>query len=161
MTPEAQSLTAAEYAEMETLSLSRQFVIMARHKAELDASLKQLKARMATLQAVILSRFERDRVQNMNVDGVTLYVHSQLWAGAKDHRDATIQALKQCGYQDLVHEAFNAQTLSAIMREKREEFEAAEKRPLSAEEVLDRLPSELADTVRLSEVTELRARLGE
>lgn len=165
MTPETlEEMTPEEitdYTQLESLHLARLYVGMAKERAALDAQLKEVKGKIKDLQTVLLQRFERDHVQNMHVDDMTIYVHSQLWAGANGDKEAMLQALKSCGLGDLVHEAFSAPQLSAIMREKRREFEAAEKRVLSPTEILERLPKELAETVRLSEQTELRARQGD
>jgi hypothetical protein len=94
--------------------------------AELSRKAKVIKAdadavndEMKQLESIILMAFEREGVQNMKVDGMTLYLHSQVWASAKDgDKDGAMQALKANGLGHFVQESFNTQTLSAWVRER-------------------------------------------
>lgn len=147
--------------EMESLALARAFVGLAKIRADMKEHLAGVENRMQAIEFVLRQRFERDHVQKLHVDGMTVYLQHQLHAKAKEDKGQAVDALKASGLEALVHETFDDRTLSAVIRERRDEFEAAEKRVLSPQEILDRLPEPLQDTLTISEITRLRTRKGD
>ena len=131
------------------------YVELDARKRELKDEQKQLNAEMRELGDKILRDFEREGIQNLNINGVTLYVHRQLWAGAAGDKQQACEALKRAGLLDYVTENFNTQSLSAWVRE---QVALADDDDL--EDVYDALPPEFRDAINVSERFELRARRG-
>ena len=130
----------------------RRYVELDSRKRELKDELKTTNEEMRKLGEQLLNEFEHSGIQNINVDGVTIYIHRQLWAGAKD-KPAAIQALKKAGLVDYVAETFNTQSLSAWVRE-----QVALAEDDDMEDIYDALPPEFRDAINVSERFELRAR---
>lgn len=98
-------------------------------EADLKAQLANITPEIESLRDIVLQEFAENGVSNMRVNGLTLYIHSQLWAGAvqeevpgkpgatRGNAERTCQALIEAGLGDFVHPGFNAQTLSAWARE--------------------------------------------
>lgn len=82
----------------------------------------------------------------------TLYMRRQLWAGHQGDKQALMEALKHAGYQDLVGETVNTNTLSALIRE----LDPDNNR--SPEDIIKALPPELHTTIKVTEKVELRSR---
>jgi len=92
-----------------------------KQKNELEAELKSVKGKMSDIEDDILDYFAENGVDQIRVDGVTLYPRSQLWASAKTETEMKI--LAEHGHQDLVEEKVNTHRLSALIREMLQETE--------------------------------------
>lgn len=87
---------------------------------ELEDRVKELKEKTKPVEKQVLSEFETDGIQSIkDTSGRTIYLQSQLWAGRDPDvgEEAFIMSLRENGYDDLVQEKVNTQTLSAVMRE--------------------------------------------
>lgn len=140
--------------------MSNEFTYLLQRFVEADSAYKRLKAESKDakmerdeIEERLREHFIDQGVQNMKVNGVTVYLYSQKWAGVQrddeDRRTATdeereraIQALRDAGLGWMVKEDFNTQTLSAWVRE------------------LDELPPEFEGAINVTERTELRTRKG-
>lgn len=108
-------------------------------KAEIDAH----KERMAQIEPVLLEHMADMGMESMRLLGRTVYIQTQLWAATPD-KSAAVEALKESGYGNLVSETFNANSLSAVIRE----FDREGKE----------LPPEWSGVIGVSSVVKLRAR---
>jgi hypothetical protein len=104
--------------EMEKL---KTYAKLLKQKNELEAELKSVKGKMSDIEDDILDYFAENGVDQIRVDGVTLYPRSQLWASAKTETEMKI--LAEHGHQDLVEEKVNTHRLSALIREMLQETE--------------------------------------
>jgi|TARA_Y100000034_G_scaffold132852_1_gene196837 hypothetical protein len=125
------------------------FVELAVEKRGLSARLKEVGREMEGLQEKLLEYFTQHGYSKMTISGTTVYVHRQLWAGplAGDYPTACL-AMIEAGdeWQEMVHERFSTQQLSARVRELDKEGEE--------------LPDELKEVINVSEVFSLRTRKG-
>ena len=94
--------------------LIKEFVSLENEKAGLEAQLKDVSARRAELKQSILSMFTDANVQNMAVDGRTVYLSRQLWASADEEAH---ELLKKYDLAWTIKEKVNTQTLSAELRD--------------------------------------------
>lgn len=124
----------------------RDYVRLRRREAELKAQMESIKDEADGLQHELMEQFGQDGVSSINVDGVTVYLHRQLWAGAADGvpKDTVVEVLKSVGLGHFVTESFNVQTLSSYVRDLEREEEP--------------LPDELADVINVREVYGIRTR---
>lgn len=152
----------------------RRFAELSKRKSKLDGDLEETKKEMAKLEEMILKDFENNSIDNMKVDGMTIYHHSQVWASAKDKdTDTACKVLKEFEQtSSFVKENFNTQTVSAWVRERLKAVEAAEKAAYAALEKGDQaayemhmrereiqdIPEEIKDVLKISEVPSIRAR---
>ncbi len=96
------------------------------HQAASEAEAKAIKEEADKLEAELIDAFAEAGVQNINVDGKTVYLHRSVYArrcegvGLEDVK----AALRAAGAGDLVTETVNANTLSAYVRELTEEDDA-------------------------------------
>lgn len=102
------------------IKLLREFVSIDSKISELDTELKILKKRKAEIDPVLQEQFASAGIQNINIDGRTVYVSNQIWAKKEDGAtDAdVVAALKAAGFGEMyVSEKFSHQSLSALIRE--------------------------------------------
>lgn len=103
-----------------------------------DTEREALKEEADKLQAELISMFASNGLQNLNVDGRTVYLHRSVYAQRKEGVTAedVIAALIADGEGDLVKPTVNGNTLSAWVRELTEDDDAAGL-PEHAAEVLE------------------------
>lgn len=94
-----------------------EYVALKREKAQLEARLRVVNGEMADLEQMLLDQFADDGVSSVKTeDGATVFVHSQLWAGAKeDEREELVAALRANGLED--YTTINHQSFSSLVRE--------------------------------------------
>lgn len=100
-------------------TVAKLFVELTKKKRRLDAELKKIKERISEIEPLLLNDMVEGAMQSMKIDGTTLYIKSQLWAGVSDgatYHDA-VEGLRDAGLGDLVEEKFNTNRLSAYFRE--------------------------------------------
>lgn len=128
----------------------REFVRLTNQKRELEADLRDVKARLGELEPQILDHFQQDGIQRVTVDGYTLYLSRSLYAGPKDgDKDRMIQSLQGLdeSWSFLVSKTVNRNQLSARVRECEQN---AEGQPV--------LPDALKDAVEVFEQFTIGAR---
>lgn len=105
------------------LELAKQVALLLSKKRDLETRLREVKESIAEIEPSLVAALAEnsiDRVQVPTGDGsMTVYIQQSLYARPKDgDRASVISALKRCGLSDLVSETYNAQTLSAYIRER-------------------------------------------
>jgi hypothetical protein len=127
------------------IELARRFGALVKEKRDLEAELRRVKDEMGTLEPLVLDEMQNNQMDRMHLDGQTIYMHRILTSKAKGgNRNAVVAALKAEGLGDLVAEGYNANSLSAWVREQ-----------LAADEPL---PPLLAATLDLEEIVSIRGR---
>ena len=130
---------------------------LTQRKRQLDAELRELAKELEALggeNGKLLDDFFELGASSVKIKGGTVYINSQLWAGAKQDDitgesdyEATCAAMVAAGLGDFVQKRFNAQTVSAWLREQ----------PLD-DEMNPILPPELVGNIKVARVTQLRFR---
>lgn len=134
-----------------------EFIILDDRRRELKEELARVERDRTMLNELLLEDFERDGITSMRVNGKTIYVFNQLWAGALTGDDGTADysrtnaALVEAGLGDFVQPRFNVQTLSAWVREQ----------PIDDETGEVILPEPLQGNIKTSWTRELRTRKGQ
>ena len=144
-----------------------EYVGLALRKKELKTELSHVDSRMSELEDVILGHFEESSIAKLTMTGVTLYVHRQLWAHARDgDKQRAVRALQVAGMDEFV--TFNTQSVSALFREAAN-VEGAEREirtvatPGDTEPpktALDILPQDVRDVFEITERVGIRTRKG-
>lgn len=99
------------------------FVELQKEKRELDDALKNVKRQLDELEPLLLEQMTEEGIQSVKVNGLTLYLKRQLWAGAADgNYDAACDALIAEGLAEFVQRRFNTNTVSAYVRELEKAF---------------------------------------
>jgi len=121
---------------------------------ELEARVKGWKSDKAKIEKRILENFSETGISSIKIDGSTVYLHRQLWAGTDRHEDEddeseepkirAIAALRAAGCEDLIKENFNVMTLSAFVRE--------------LDQNKEELPAEFEGAIKVAEVYSARVR---
>jgi hypothetical protein len=142
----------------------KQFLTLTAKKKAAKKDLEEIDAQLEKLDGELTKMFEQDGVNSMNVDGKTVYVHNQKWAGVlKEGKDATdeeraraLQALRDAGMDDYITESFNSKTLSSFVKE------VLESAPLEIQTDPKRwyevLPPSFAGAIKVTEETSIRVR---
>jgi hypothetical protein len=99
------------------MGAAREFASLKREIDRVEERLKALKRRRMELEELLIPWFEQEGVQNVNIDGVTVYLHRMLWARPKEgDRDAAVAALR--AYDPAyITIGFNTNAVSALFRE--------------------------------------------
>ncbi len=96
----------------------KRYVELEHERRDLDDRLKAVKAETEKLAASLLDQFAEAGMQSARVNGLTVYVHRQLWASAVEgNYEAACQALRASGHGEFVQERFNTNQISALARE--------------------------------------------
>ena len=131
----------------------KRFVALDKRKRRLEEELKSVKAELEDLRPAVLDYFRTSGTQKQTLDGVTVYLHRQLWAGREEGVDGTKAAaaltLADLGY--LVEPKFNTQSLSAFFREQEQLRD-------DLVDPADLLPPVLRGIIKLSETFDVRTR---
>lgn len=103
----------------------RTYIRLRRQQRQREAEASAVKEEADLIEQELLEEFARDSVQNMNVDGTTVYLHRQLWCRVEDgvEKDQVIEGLREAGLGHFVTETFSTQTISSWMRDLEREGE--------------------------------------
>lgn len=126
-------------------------------KKELKDQLGDVKEQLEKLEEELTPEFEKAGVPNISVNGRTIYIHKQLWAGYKESREQALEALKKAGLEDYVYETYNTNSLSAYFREV---YRDAEDEQGFIDDPENILGPELKGAIKLTEKVSLRSRKG-
>ena len=111
-------------ADIRTL---KKYVDLENHRSKIEDELKSVKAQLADLEAGVLLYFERQGLDRATLDGRTLYLRRDLYAGREEGVDAerAIEALEAAGFGDYVKRGIVTVSLSALFREREKDGEPA------------------------------------
>lgn len=84
---------------------------------ELDAQMKALKAEYDKLEPEVIEYMTSEGIQNLAVDGRTVYVKRQIWASVNKENPFALDILRDNGLGDFIEEKVNSQRISAYVRE--------------------------------------------
>lgn len=116
-------------------------------RRKLQEELRAVEAESQAIETELMAEFERSGIQNMKVNGLTVYLHRQVWANARNgDYEGACTALLEAGLPELVERRFNTNRLSAWVRERTKEGEE--------------LPETLKQSLEISERFSLRTRKG-
>jgi hypothetical protein len=102
-----------------TTDTQRKFAALYREKLELQDRLNQVTKELGEMQEPMLDFFGDAGMQSVSVDGITLYIHEQIWANTAEGstKELACEALVANGFGEFVSPGFNTSTLSAKARE--------------------------------------------
>jgi len=112
--------------ENKMMGYAQEFSSLAREKKKIGLREAEIIARMALLQEALVEEYQQQGLQRMTVDGVTIYLAEEIWAGGMKtvingietvDRQGTCNALIDAGYPEFVKVDFNVNTVSAWVRE--------------------------------------------
>lgn len=142
--------------------LIREFVAKEKRKGELEDELKALKQDLDELSELILPEMVDEGMQSTKIDGRTVYLQRDIFAGAiEGDRAAVVDALQKANLGHLVKENYNDQTLKAYAREIAQEAEESCKvdgRLFDEQAVQGALPEPLRAVLKVCFVHRLRSR---
>ena len=96
-------------------------------KKQLDTEIKELTSRIDDLDRQLSDAMAEEEIDRFSRNGSLFYLTSRLFASPKaGEKDAMIRALKENGYEGLVTETVNANTLSSFAKERMMESESGE-----------------------------------
>lgn len=151
--PQASMVSPAAVAAVINLDQLKEFIRLENEKKRLTTELDGVKAQLEVLNGIITNQFVTAGTQSMSVDKRTVYLARDIFASPRGPKESVIEALKSD--EDLaayVSENYNAQSLSAYVREVAKEVEAAcnrDGRLFCAEEIIKALPESLRSTVNV------------
>jgi hypothetical protein len=103
------------------------FKILKSLKKTLEAELRQTEQEIRQMEDEIVEMMVDAGVQSINIDGATIYLHTQLWARPEREDEESdrasdadyeraCEALREAGLAELVKPRFNIHSLSAVVR---------------------------------------------
>ena len=105
------------------IDLCKEFVRLDKIKKSQKLDLEDIQLQLDALDLNIQNGFSKKNLQNISVDGRTVYLNSQLWVSKEEDCDeeAFFRKLDEEGIGDSVKKSVNTQTLSSYYRQKIEE----------------------------------------
>lgn len=97
--------------------LFRQYLALKDRRATLESEVEEIKDKMLMLTDQIMNELIDNGVDNIKVDGRTIYPKKQLYASASRLTDQLKTELEREGATDLIEEKINGNRLSAFIRE--------------------------------------------
>lgn len=97
----------------------REYINLDLERRELKERLGVVEERLGDLEPRVLEYFERMGIDRVSIDGVTVYIRRELWAGREEgvSWEQACEALVAAGLEDYVSPRFNHMSLSAYVRE--------------------------------------------
>lgn len=140
------------------MDLYKRWVELENEKIGLEAQLDGVKAEMAGLEPRILEAMVDSGVARISVDGRTLFTNRSLYAAPAEGkaRPDVVAALKTADLGDFVSENYNANSLSAYVREVADA--AGGRGVVSLESIHDNLPEALRGVLTIVEKFSVRSR---
>jgi hypothetical protein len=134
------------------IPLMRRWLALDERKRQLKAELDGVEDGLKQIQDTVLAQFTESGVNNLSLDGRTVYVACDRWPKVKGDKTALLKTMKENGLGGFVKENFNTQSLRGVMSEWYREHEAE----LSAEEratftANDAIPEAFRDVLEYSE----------
>ena len=136
--------------------MMKELVDLNTQKKGLEANLKSIKAQMGELEPKVLDHFMNNGIQKITIDGGTVYLHTQMWAGVYRGEDGNdpdsvawpraIKALDDAGLNEFIQTRFNSQSLSGFVRELAKDDEE--------------VPSEFEGAITVTDKISIRVRKG-
>lgn len=101
------------------IELNKEYAELSKEKRKIEADLERIKNRLAEIEPMLLDMWAEAGLNKITVDGVSMFIHTQLWAGVADGatREDAVNGLKAAGLGDFVTENYNSNSLSAYFRE--------------------------------------------
>lgn len=131
-----------------------------REKREIEQRLKALEPGMKELEGVVIDYFQKHGVDRQAIDGTTVYLRRELWAGREEaiENDAACAALVAAGLPDYVEPRFNTMKLSAYVRELDKQDEHADARDRKPGDAFFESHPGTRGVIKVSEVFKVGAR---
>lgn len=114
-------------------------------KAQIEEQIKEIKTKMRPYEDQLLELFAENEVNNIRIQGKTLYIHRQLWARPLDgDYEKACKVLREVGLDEYVKETVNINSISAYVREQ--------------DEMGIELPEQFAEGFKVDEVYQVRSK---
>lgn len=135
------------------VDLVKRFVGLRQRKAALQAELKEVKDELDGIGSDLVEQFLQDGIQNINMDGQTVYIRRRVWARIDKANDPEFiyETLKNHDMDHMM--TVNSNSLAAYVREQEQLYE-----PLNIDDLHNKLPSDLDKMVQFGEVYSLTSR---
>jgi len=103
----------------------REYIRLRRLQKEREAEAETIKDQADQIEQQLLEEFAVAGVQNMSVDGTTVYLQRQVWAQVDQAytKEEVIDRLRQSSLDHFVRESYNTNTLSSWLRDLEREDE--------------------------------------
>lgn len=95
----------------------QKFIALEKRKIELNTELKKIAEDQARIGEGIMEDFITVGIDNIKMNGRTVYIKKDIYAQIKGGKSAAIDVLKKAGMNDLVTEGYNTSTVNAFVRE--------------------------------------------
>jgi hypothetical protein len=139
--------------------LVREWMLLDERKRQLKAELEDVEEQITQKIDAVTDEFVNSGVNNIRIDGRTVYVACDRWPKVKGDKPALVAAMKANGLGDFVKEDFNTQSLRGVMNEwirtRMDELTPDER---AVFDVNDAIPEALRESLGVSEVYSIKSR---
>lgn len=102
--------------------LLEEFVMLSKRLRDVAGEEETIKKQLATIEPKLLEEFGLAGIQNINADGLTVYVKHEKYVNKKAEKDGVttamlLERLRENGFSDLCFESYSAGALKARMLE--------------------------------------------
>lgn len=138
---------------MSSIELTKEIVALDAKVKEMEQVVKDLKAERANVEAMLLEAWAVEGIDQLKVDGRTVFTQSTTRANIKKNPEA-FEAFAAHGAPDLIKETINANSLAAWVREREVEGSS----PDDPVEKRFNIDPELARFISVHDQTHVRVR---
>lgn len=129
--------------------LLEEYVMLQKRLRDVTGELDTIKDKLSKIEPKLLEEFGLAGIQNVNCDGLTVFVKRERYVNKKSEADGItssllVERLRECGLEDLCFESYSASALKA--------------RVLAIIDDGGDLPDALAECINISEATKLGTR---
>lgn len=126
------------------IDLAKRYGALVAEKRELEEKLRTAKEQLAQLEPLLIDEMRSNQMDKLHIDGQVLFMHRILVTKPSKDRDDVCAALRSDNLEDLLSNSYNANKLSAWVRE-----------TLAGGE---QLPPALSKAVQVEEIVSIRGR---
>jgi len=139
--------------DADALAVVAEFVEAEFEKRRLKEELTKVERSLKSLKEQVLTVFEKSGVQNMTMDGMTVYLSHQIAARLKEDRSYAVGVVRGWA-PELVKEDFNMNQVSALFREQFREG------GMSLADFTEELPAAIRECFDVNDWFDVRAKLA-
>jgi hypothetical protein len=87
------------------------------HKRQLKEELAAVNKFIRDVTPIVLEKFQAEGTQSLNRDGNTVYLKRNFFVKPMISKPDLVEALQECGYEDMVYPTYDARRLASFIKE--------------------------------------------
>jgi hypothetical protein len=94
-----------------------ELIALTEKKRNLDAEVDRLKEKIKEIKPVVLEHFQQTGTNNISRNDNTVYLKRNFFVKPRISKPDLVEALQECGYEDMVYPTYDARRLASFIKE--------------------------------------------